>query len=150
MKSSWHSLILSCHYSATASSDDSTHFHSSTPEPHMQAGWHPETRLSSTITLLYCPTLCTDPTENTTSIVKETCLLIPCVAMDLLLLRACAGICLPSRCLAIVLWVTIFSKSLKFYLNLSILRTTQCEDLHKFLFISLWKFMRETVVSKEF
>jgi hypothetical protein len=42
------------------------------------------------------------PIENTTSVVKEACLLIRCLEMDVLFLRALAraGMCLPSRCLA--------------------------------------------------
>jgi hypothetical protein len=43
------------------------------------------------------------------SIVEETCLLLRCLAIDVLLLRASAsaGMCLPSRCLAMALYVTI-------------------------------------------
>jgi hypothetical protein len=45
--------------------------------------------------------LCTDHVENTISIVKEICLLIRCVAMDVLLLLALAPaeMYLSSRCL---------------------------------------------------
>jgi hypothetical protein len=62
---------------------------------------------------LGCRTLshfCTDHEENTISIVKETCWLVRCLAVDVLLLRAynCEGTCLPSRCLAIGLYVTIY------------------------------------------
>jgi hypothetical protein len=44
------------------------------------------------------------------SIVEKACLLIRCIAMDLILLLAysSAGMCLPSRCLAMGLYVTIF------------------------------------------
>jgi hypothetical protein len=48
-------------------------------------------------------------TENTASIVKKACLLSNCLAIDVLLLRAlaCAGICLPSRFLAMGIRVII-------------------------------------------
>jgi hypothetical protein len=43
-----------------------------------------------------------DHAEYTASIVKEACLLIRCLVIDVLLLRAsaCAGMCLSSRCQA--------------------------------------------------
>jgi hypothetical protein len=51
--------------------------------------------------------------ENTAFVVKETCLLIRYLAMDVLLLHAFAyaGICIPSRCLALRLYVTILSST---------------------------------------
>jgi hypothetical protein len=51
-----------------------------------------------------------DDAENRASIVKEASLLIHCLAMDVLLLRAfaSAGVFLPSRCVAIGIHVTIF------------------------------------------
>jgi hypothetical protein len=53
--------------------------------------------------------LCTAHTENTASVVKKACLLIRCVTIDVLLLHALApaGMCLPSRCLAMGIHVTI-------------------------------------------
>jgi hypothetical protein len=48
-----------------------------------------------------------DYVENTASIVKEACLLIRCLAMDFLFrAMALAGMCLPSRCLAMGIHVT--------------------------------------------
>jgi hypothetical protein len=53
--------------------------------------------------------LCTDHAENTASI-KEACWLVRCLALDVLFLRsyACAGMCLPSRCLTMCLYITVF------------------------------------------
>jgi hypothetical protein len=53
--------------------------------------------------------LCTDQAQNTASVVKEACLLIHCLAMGVILLRALApaGRCLPNRCLAICIHVTV-------------------------------------------
>jgi hypothetical protein len=50
-----------------------------------------------------------DHAENTASIVKEACLMIRYLATDAILLRALAlaGMCLPSRCLAVGECVTI-------------------------------------------
>jgi hypothetical protein len=55
--------------------------------------------------------LCTDHAENTASILKEACLLIRCLGVDVLLLRALApaAMCLPSRCLAVDLYITIWT-----------------------------------------
>jgi hypothetical protein len=49
-------------------------------------------------------------TQKTASIFKEACWLSRCLARDVLLLRsyACAGMCLPSRCLAMGIHVTIY------------------------------------------
>jgi hypothetical protein len=46
--------------------------------------------------------------KHSLSVVEKACLLIRCVAMDVMLLRvlAPARMCLPSRCLAIGLYVT--------------------------------------------
>jgi hypothetical protein len=48
-------------------------------------------------------------TENRASVVKGMCLLIPCLAIDVLFLSdfACAGMCLSGRCLAMGIHVTI-------------------------------------------
>jgi hypothetical protein len=48
--------------------------------------------------------------KHSLSIVEKTCLLIRCLAMDVLLFRSLtlAGMCLPSRCLAMGLYATIF------------------------------------------
>jgi hypothetical protein len=50
-------------------------------------------------------------TQKTQPIFEKACLLIHCLAMDVLLLRvyASAGMCLPTRCLAMGLYVTIFN-----------------------------------------
>jgi hypothetical protein len=117
MKCSCHSLILSCHYSAAANSEDSTEFNSSAPKLiSRQAG---VSKLDSPLSSLLCTTLCcrtllynhfTRTSRKTPSyIVKEACLLTRCLAMDALLLRAYAfvGMCSPSRCLAMGLRVTI-------------------------------------------
>jgi hypothetical protein len=44
-------------------------------------------------------------------VVEKACLMIRCLEMDVLLLRAyaLAGMCLPSRCLAMGLYVTIYT-----------------------------------------
>jgi hypothetical protein len=50
--------------------------------------------------------------RKTSSIVKEVCLLIRCLAIDALLLSefASAGMCLPSRCLAMGIHVIVYLK----------------------------------------
>jgi hypothetical protein len=55
---------------------------------------------------------CTAYAENTASIIKEVCLLIRCLAIGVLLLRAfaCAGICLPSCCLAMGIHAIVYMK----------------------------------------
>jgi hypothetical protein len=55
--------------------------------------------------------LCMHRAKNTTYIVKEAFVLIRCLAADVLLLLALApaGMCLPNRCLAVGLYVTISS-----------------------------------------
>jgi hypothetical protein len=54
-------------------------------------------------------------TQKTASTVNEACLLIRCLAIEVLLLRALApaGMCLPSSCLAIGLRVTVLSTHLR-------------------------------------
>jgi hypothetical protein len=76
-------------------------------QAHIQAGWRLETRLftSDSCSVLLNTSLqpfCTDHAENTASIVKEACLLVRCLSVYVLMLRAlaCEGMCLPSRCLA--------------------------------------------------
>jgi hypothetical protein len=56
--------------------------------------------------------------ENNLSIV-EACLMIRCLAMDVVLLRAYASaeMCLPSRCLVIGLYITVCYISLRFCLT---------------------------------
>jgi hypothetical protein len=54
-----------------------------------------------------------DPTKNTACIVKEECLLVRYLAMDVLLPRArVAEMCLPSRCLAVGIHVTVCSSEI--------------------------------------
>jgi hypothetical protein len=59
--------------------------------------------------LLYAAQHFARTTQKTASLVKEACLLIRCLAMDVLLLLALApaGMCLRSRCLAVGLSVTM-------------------------------------------
>jgi hypothetical protein len=61
------------------------------------------------ISLNFWQKLTRDHAENIASIVGEACLLIRCLATDVLLMRtlASAGMCLPSRCIAMGLYVTI-------------------------------------------
>jgi hypothetical protein len=61
--------------------------------------------------------LCTDHTENTASIVKNACLLIRYLAVDILMLRAftSAGMYLPSRCLAMGIHVIILIRLITRY-----------------------------------
>jgi hypothetical protein len=63
-----------------------------------------------------------DHAENTAYIVKEACLLICYLAMDVLLLRALApvGMCLRSRCLAMGLYVTVLIKKNKIIYKVSL------------------------------
>jgi hypothetical protein len=64
-------------------------------QSHIPAGWRLESQLysnSTTAVLFYAAeyfpiTFCTEHAENTASIVKEVCLLIRCLAMDILFLR---------------------------------------------------------------
>jgi hypothetical protein len=113
MKSSIHSLIpfLPLFCSCQSRRLDSIKFPCF--QAHIPVGCRPETRL---LTLDYCSMLpntslyplCTDHIENTASIVKEVYLLIRSLAVLLLLCAfACAGMCLPSRCLAIGIHIAI-------------------------------------------
>jgi hypothetical protein len=90
MKSSLHSLI---------------HFFSVAFDCHLQNS----TQFSTTRTTFFISLqpLGTDRAENL-CIVEKACLLTGCLAMNVLLLLAyaSAGMCLPSRCLAISLYVT--------------------------------------------
>jgi hypothetical protein len=113
MKSSCHSLIPSCH------------FFSITLGCHLQNWTHSRqqlTQMNSSSSELFqllithsndllCPfrTPWHAPQRKHSLSTFEACLLIRCIAMDVLLLRAyaSAGICLPSRCLAMGLYVTI-------------------------------------------
>jgi hypothetical protein len=65
--------------------------------------------IASFVTLLY--NHFAQATQKTVSVVKEACLLIRCLAMDVLLLHAFASgrVCLPNRCLAMVIRITILS-----------------------------------------
>jgi hypothetical protein len=120
MKSSWHSLIPFLPFPAGVSSEGLTQFNSSAPEfTSWQAG---VPKINSSL-LDYCSillyaaehffitTLHGPHAENTASIVKKEYLLIRCLEMDVLLLRTCAsaGMCLPSRCLAMGIHVIIGS-----------------------------------------
>jgi hypothetical protein len=106
--------LLYWHYSAAANSEDSTQFNSDAPK---LTSWQSDVSKLDSSLLDYSSTLpntslwplCKDHAENTTSIVKEVCLLIPCLAKDVLLLSefVCAGKYLPSRCPAMGIHVTI-------------------------------------------
>jgi hypothetical protein len=107
MKSSFHSRTLSCHFSATANFEGSTQFSSFAPKfISWQAGY---SKLDSSLHFRLLSSslwiICALREENTTCIVTEACLLIRCLAVDGLLLRALApaGICLSSRCLTMCL-----------------------------------------------
>jgi hypothetical protein len=80
-----------------------------------------------------------DHTENTATIIKEMCLLIRCLAIDVLLLSefACAGVCLLSRCLAMVLQVTALCQ-----------RKTSIR--HKILVIFLWKYFNSDAYLRKY
>jgi hypothetical protein len=103
MKSLFHILIP---FLSAARSEDSSQFNSSAPKLiSWQAG---VSKLDSSLPtpVLFCLTLPYNhfPRNSlkTASIVKEAYLRTRCLAVDILLLRAlaCAGMCLPSRCLA--------------------------------------------------
>jgi hypothetical protein len=100
MKFLFHSLIyfLPLFCNCQFRSLDSIQFLSS--QAHIPAGWRLETRPTQLNSSLKA--FCTDHAENTASILKQVCLLISRLAIDVLLLFefACAVICLPSRCLA--------------------------------------------------
>jgi hypothetical protein len=114
MKSSFHSLIpfLPLFCSSQFQRLDSIKF-----QAHIPAGWRLKTR---PFTSLYAAehfliTTLHGPRWKHTSIVNEECLLICCLAIDALLLRALAhaGMFLPSRCLAIGVYVTILMSSIR-------------------------------------
>jgi hypothetical protein len=113
----WHLIYTTCHYSANCQFRRLDWIQFLCSEVRILAGWRLETRLRSLLD--YCPLLPNtslqplrmDLTENTASNVKEVCVLIRCVAVYVLLLSefAFAGMCLPSRCLAVDIHVTISS-----------------------------------------
>jgi hypothetical protein len=119
MKSSCHSLIplLPLFCNCQLQRLDSIQFLCS--RAHIPAGWRLEIRLftSDYCSILLCAaerffiTTLHGHTENTASIVKEALLPIRCLTKDVILLRALAtaAMCLPSRCLAMDLYVTIWS-----------------------------------------
>jgi hypothetical protein len=109
MKSSFHSLIpfLSLFCNCQFRRLNSIQFLYS--QAHIPAGWRLETRLDSMLLNTTLQKICTDHAENVAYIVKEACLLIRFLAMDVLLRAlAPAGMCLPSRYLAMGLYVTLF------------------------------------------
>jgi hypothetical protein len=110
------SLFCNCHLRGV----DSIQFLCS--RAHILAGWRLVSSIHSMLLNISLYQLCKDHAENTASIVKEDCLLIRYLAMDVLLLRAFASarICLPSRCLAIGLYVSILSP---FTFNSILMRT---------------------------
>jgi hypothetical protein len=67
------------------------------------------TQLTQTMFFVSLKPLGTDDAEHSLSI-EKACLLIRCLAMDVVLLRAygSAGMCLPSRCLVMNLYNTTF------------------------------------------
>jgi hypothetical protein len=105
MKSSFHSLIpflplfCNCQFRRL----DSIQF-----QAHIPACWRSKTRLFTYF--LSCSMSKSRTKQKTASIVKEACLLMRCLAIDVLLFRAlaCAGVRLPSRCLAMGIYVTVF------------------------------------------
>jgi hypothetical protein len=109
---------FSCHYSATANSEDSTEFNSSAPNHISRQAGVSKLDPSLPTTILYSvassdcvllQTLGTDHTDNTDSIIDEACLQHCCLAIDVLLSRtfASAGMRLVSHCLAMSIHVTI-------------------------------------------
>jgi hypothetical protein len=117
MESSSHSLIhflplfCNCQFRKL----DSIQFLCS--QAYILAGWRPETRL---FTPDYCASILPNTSYNhfaptthkTQRLFLRRRLLISCLAMDVLLLRslAPAGMCLPNRCQATGLYVTIYSQ----------------------------------------
>jgi hypothetical protein len=112
MKSSFHSLVpfvplfCNCHFRRLYSIQFLCY------QAQVPAFWRLETRLSTSrllfCTTLYCRTLHHNyfawTTQKTVSVAKEACLLIRCIAMEVLLLRAFASarMCLASGCPAMV------------------------------------------------
>jgi hypothetical protein len=110
MKSSLHSLIifspLFCSYQFRRFG--SIQFLCS--EAHILAGWRLETRLFTSdysSVSFYKPSART-PRKTQPLFFKKACLLIRCLAMDVLFLRALVrvGMCSPRRCLAMGIHVT--------------------------------------------
>jgi hypothetical protein len=89
----WQKSLLSCHYSVTANSEDSTQFNSSVPNPHIPAGWRLETRLPAPLnySILYWRTLpyrhFARAKQKTACVVDEACLSRRCLAIDVILSR---------------------------------------------------------------
>jgi hypothetical protein len=117
MKSSFHSLIPFLPFLRN-------HLWLPSPEldPFLDSSlkWTPSTELFQLLTIESNDFLCPFITprngarrKHSLSIVEKACLLIRCLAIDALFLRAYAsvGMCLPSRCLAMCLYVTISSAS---------------------------------------
>jgi hypothetical protein len=99
--------FLSCHHSAAANSEDSTRLLS--------------TAVLYSVLLCFCYScpaehflrLARTPRKTPHSLVKNSCLLIRYLVMNVLLLfraSAFAAMCLASRCLAVGIHVTIFSR----------------------------------------
>jgi hypothetical protein len=100
MKSSFHSLISSCYFIPIILDchlQNLTHFLRTT---------HSNDLLWPFITSRHGPRR-----KHSLSIVEKVCLLIRCLVMDVLLLRAytSARLCLPSRCLAMGVCITVLS-----------------------------------------
>jgi hypothetical protein len=115
MKTSFHSLIpflplfCNCQFRRL----DSVQFFCS--QAHILTGWRPETHIftsestATTWLLLLTVSLCNTSarTPRKTQPVNKACLPRCCLAVDVVL--SLAGICLPSRCLAMCLHITILS-----------------------------------------
>jgi hypothetical protein len=103
-----------CNYSEIANSEDSTQFNSSAPK---LISWQVGVSKLNSSRHYYCSLLPNTfynhfarTTQKTTSVVMIACFLIRCLAVDDPLLRslAPAGMCLPSRCQAMGIRVTIW------------------------------------------
>jgi hypothetical protein len=110
MKYSFHSLIpfLPLFYNCQFRRLDLIQFLRS--QAHILAGWRPETRPWSILLNNYLLPLCTDHAEN--SIYYEEVMFTDPLSSDrrpVVAALAPAGMCLPSRCLAMVLYATIYS-----------------------------------------
>jgi hypothetical protein len=116
MKSSLTAQFLSCHYSAASNSEDSTQFNSSAPKlMSWQAGVSKleSTRLKLTRTAFFVPFITPrhEPRrKHGFYLLVRACLLTCCFSKEVLLLRTytSAGMCLPSRCLAMGLYAKIY------------------------------------------
>jgi hypothetical protein len=85
---------------------------------HILAGWRLEIRLFSLdYSLARIFLLGTNHVEHTASIVREACLVVRCLGMDFLLLRALARavMCLSSRCLAVGIHITTWNYRIYVY-----------------------------------